>query len=137
MGLYDTVLVPCPACELDYDAQSKGGHCTLTTYTMKDAPDDVYSDVNRHAPFICECGNMFDAPPRESEVFRLRAENVALRTLLADVWDRATDCDDRPEMDDLRERYASLFPPAPALERAPDTEASLLAALIAEMKADK
>ena len=79
MGLYDTVLVPCPACGLNYEAQSKSGDCTLTTYTTKDVPADVYAGVNRHAPFICECGNMFDAPPKSFD------DVEALKQELADA----------------------------------------------------
>jgi hypothetical protein len=60
MGCYDTVLLPCPECGKIYDAQSKSGDCLLRVYNFNDAPDDVMSNVNRHAPFVCfECGTVF------------------------------------------------------------------------------
>jgi len=59
MGCYDTVIVPCPLCGRGYGAQSKGGECELATYTIENAPGDVVSDINRHAPFECECGAEF------------------------------------------------------------------------------
>ena len=58
MGMFDSVKVPCPKCGELYEAQSKGGDCLLRTYSLDEAPADVLSDVNRHAPFrcdICEC----------------------------------------------------------------------------------
>lgn len=59
MGCFDTILVPCPKCGLLYPAQSKGGNCTLERYSFEDAPEDVMSNVNRHAPFTCDCGAVF------------------------------------------------------------------------------
>ncbi len=60
MGMFDTVLVPCPACGEPSEFQSKGGDCTLTTYTLDEAPDDVLRDVNRHAPNHCtKCDTKF------------------------------------------------------------------------------
>jgi hypothetical protein len=83
MGLYDTVVVPCPNCGTKSYFQSKGGECVLETYELDEAPDDVMSDVNRHGPATCEkCHHVFDAPTRETEVQRLRA---ALREAL-DAW---------------------------------------------------
>ena len=60
MGMYDTVVLNCPACGGVHWAQSKGGDCILGHYKLNEAPVDVLSDVNRHAPFECEeCGCMF------------------------------------------------------------------------------
>lgn len=53
MGCYDSVQVPCPVCGKLYYAQSKGGPCKLKDYTLENAPQDVLSDINRHAPFFC------------------------------------------------------------------------------------
>lgn len=60
MGCYDTVVVNCPKCGREHYLQSKGGECLLKEYTLKNCPVDVLSDVNRHAPFNCECGVVFD-----------------------------------------------------------------------------
>lgn len=60
MGCFDTVMVPCPICGAHSEFQSKGGDCLLRTYNLEDAPADVLSDVNRHAPNQCEkCGIWF------------------------------------------------------------------------------
>ena len=60
MGMFDTVLVPCPTCGTTSDFQSKSGDCTLAAYTLDEAPDDVLMDVNRHSPQTCrKCGTRF------------------------------------------------------------------------------
>ena len=61
MGVYDTVLVPCPICGTEAEFQSKSGPCRLTVYRLWEAPADVLANVNRHAPQTCEkCGAVFD-----------------------------------------------------------------------------
>lgn len=61
MGMYDSVEVPCPKCGELSDFQSKGGDCLLRCYTLEDCPDDVLSNVNRHAPNKCRlCGTLFE-----------------------------------------------------------------------------
>lgn len=59
MGLFDTVLVNCPKCGKENEFQSKGGDCSLNVYTLEDCPGDVLSDVNRHSPHTCDCGELF------------------------------------------------------------------------------
>ena len=60
MGLYDTVMVPCPQCGTSAEFQSKSGVCNLDTYALHEAPDDVLLGVNRHAPATCvKCGVRF------------------------------------------------------------------------------
>lgn len=60
MGMFDSVMVPCPKCGKLSEFQSKGGACILKEYTLGTAPADVLSDVNRHAPNTCEdCGTLF------------------------------------------------------------------------------
>ena len=70
MGLYDEVIVPCPECGRTKNFQSKSGECLLDTYTLKNCPDDVLKDVNRHSPYECECGCLFqvDTFKRKSEI---------------------------------------------------------------------
>lgn len=62
MGVYDTVSVPCPKCGALYYAQSKGSYDkAFRVFEFSEMPDDVMSDVNRHAPFECEnCGVVFE-----------------------------------------------------------------------------
>ena len=59
MGCFDTILVPCPRCGQKYGAQSKSGSCDLNAFELMEAPQDVLEDVNRHAPFYCQCGATF------------------------------------------------------------------------------
>jgi hypothetical protein len=60
VGMYDTVMVPCPQCGALSEFQSKSGNCKLDEYTLDEAPDVVLLDVNRHAPHTCaKCGVRF------------------------------------------------------------------------------
>ena len=60
MGVYDTVIVPCPTCGECGEFQSKSGKCLLETYSLDEAPDDILLDVNRHAPMRChKCGTLY------------------------------------------------------------------------------
>jgi len=60
MGMFDSVMVPCPQCGEEHEAQSKSGLCCLDFYPLKDAPDVTLADVNRHAPFTCaKCACVF------------------------------------------------------------------------------
>jgi hypothetical protein len=71
MGMFDSIMLPCPKCGTLYEAQTKGGDCYLQVYSFEDAPQDAMGDVNRHAPFICDnCGTKFkvELSPRIVEV---------------------------------------------------------------------
>jgi len=59
VGMFDTIMVPCPRCGKKCEAQSKSGSCLLDVFEMKDAPQEVLADVNCQAPFHCECGAIF------------------------------------------------------------------------------
>lgn len=67
MGMYDTIMVPCPECKALYGAQTKSGACFMETYQLEDAvkgtdmeAQAALLDVNRHAPFVCgTCGTAF------------------------------------------------------------------------------
>ena len=60
MGMFDSVMVPCPTCGERSEFQSKSGDCLLAVYELADCPPDVLADVNRHAPNACEkCGSIF------------------------------------------------------------------------------
>ena len=60
MGVYDSVLLPCPKCGALKEAQSKSGDCLCRIFEFGKAPDDVMTNVNRHAPFTClKCGTNF------------------------------------------------------------------------------
>lgn len=59
MGMYDSVMVNCPQCGKEHEFQSKSGDCLLEVYTLKNCPDDVMAGVNRHSPYNCDCGTLF------------------------------------------------------------------------------
>jgi len=59
MGTYDSVMAPCPKCGKEMEFQSKSGPCELKTFSLKDAPEDVLYNVNRHSPAECDCGCLF------------------------------------------------------------------------------
>jgi len=60
MGMYDTVLIPCPNCDVEYHAQSKSGSCVMDEYPITSVPANVAENINRHAPFTCSaCGQLF------------------------------------------------------------------------------
>lgn len=41
MGMFDSVILVCPLCKQDVEAQSKSGPCMLKKYTIQDAPISV------------------------------------------------------------------------------------------------
>lgn len=77
MGMYDTVLVPCPKCGEESEFQSKGGDCLLFGYRLEDCPQDVLRDINRHSPNECEkCGTSFAIELQEVVKLVGRAVNL-------------------------------------------------------------
>jgi hypothetical protein len=58
--MYDSVWVECPKCGQANEFQSKGGDCLLNNYNLQKCPDDVMSDINRHSPYRCECGAVYE-----------------------------------------------------------------------------
>lgn len=78
--MYDVVLVNCPNCGKEHEFQSKGGNCSLEVYTLEKCPDDVLQDVNRHSPYVCECGEVFQVDiPRRAAVERYSVPAVRVR----------------------------------------------------------
>jgi len=54
MGVFDSVMVPCAKCNNLLEFQSKGAMDPfMHTYNLENAPDDVMTDINRHAPIEC------------------------------------------------------------------------------------
>lgn len=61
MGMYDTVMVPCPKCGTESEFQTKSGPCALGVYKLSEAPVDVLGDINRHGPNACmKCDAVFE-----------------------------------------------------------------------------
>lgn len=60
MGMFDSVMVPCPKCGECAEFQSKGGDCTLAVYTLDEAPTDVLSDIDKYPEACKKCGTVFE-----------------------------------------------------------------------------
>jgi len=75
MGMYDVVLVNCPKCGKENEFQSKSGSCTLSYYKFKECPDDVFEDINRHAPYKCDCGILIIIDTDRKKVVEYLKEN--------------------------------------------------------------
>lgn len=98
MGMYDTIALPCPKCGEIYYAQSKSGDCLLYNYTFENCPENVMQNVNRHAPFLCDCGISFKVtfnPKPEiveteqvSDDFTELSENASIDDILSNFIER-------------------------------------------------
>ena len=60
MVMFDSVYVSCPKCGKEKEFQSKSGDCLMYVYDLKDCPDDTLLNVNRHSPYTCKCGTVFE-----------------------------------------------------------------------------
>ena len=61
MGMFDSIMVPCPKCGKRSEFQSKSGECYLNVYLLETCPPDALADVNRHAPNTCDqCGTLYE-----------------------------------------------------------------------------
>jgi hypothetical protein len=58
MGLFDTVLIPCPRCGTEYEEQTKAGDCELATYRLAEAPPELKADIANRT-LLCGCGMLF------------------------------------------------------------------------------
>jgi len=79
MDCYDTIMIFCPRCGTTHGAQSEGGRGALAIYALRDAPEDVMADVNRHAPFVCRaCATVFEVDVQNRKTVQLQktAEEV-------------------------------------------------------------
>ena len=82
MGMFDSVYVPCPKCNTEAEFQSKGGDCCLENYTLKDVPNNVLSDINRHSPKVCsECGESFYVKVKQEKPAIRQYDNFIERTI--------------------------------------------------------
>lgn len=81
MGMFYSVLVPCPKCGEKSEFQSKGGECLLQVYELEDCPFDVLSDINRHAPNTClKCGAVFEVGEGCGTVFEVKVKEKLSKT---------------------------------------------------------
>lgn len=64
MGMFDSVMVPCPNCGTRKEFQSKSGPCDLDVFNFEECPPEVLANVNRHSPLRCgQCGTWFQVEP--------------------------------------------------------------------------
>lgn len=60
MGVFDSVMAPCPECGARHEFQSKSGDCSLAVFELEDAPEEVLAGAIRHAPIACaRCGTPY------------------------------------------------------------------------------
>lgn len=59
MGMFDSVMVPCPSCGTVNEFQSKGGLCQLRCYTPENAPADVLGDAVANVEKCSNCGEEY------------------------------------------------------------------------------
>ena len=59
MGMFDSVMVPCPKCGKPVEFQSKEGACDMSVYSIESAPIPILYDIINW-PVYCEaCGQWF------------------------------------------------------------------------------
>lgn len=86
MGMYDTVMVPCPTCGTKHEFQSKSGECLLDIVELDECPDDILANVNRHSPYRCECGAVFEVDIKTKKSVLISITEQIELTLLEAVW---------------------------------------------------
>ncbi len=59
MGMYDSVMVPCPKCGERSEFQSKSGACTLAVFSLECAPDVVLFGLGDSTEHCAKCGTHF------------------------------------------------------------------------------
>lgn len=55
MGMFDSLMVPCPKCGAMVEFQSKAGECILAEYTIEDCPIVILADLMGEKE-KCACG---------------------------------------------------------------------------------
>jgi len=55
MGMFDTVIVPCPKCGKQLEFQSKAGPCMLKRYNYKSVPPEIANSIDGDSE-TCSCG---------------------------------------------------------------------------------
>lgn len=56
MGMFDSVMVPCPACGKLMDFQSKAWDCDMLTFQLENAPPEILMDIMNEPKFHQACG---------------------------------------------------------------------------------
>jgi hypothetical protein len=84
MGMFDTVLVKCPKCGEENAFQSKSGECVMEYYALENCPDNVLFNVNRHSPYQCDCGTLYevDIPARKAIISKPKTK----KEVETEIW---------------------------------------------------
>lgn len=76
MGMFDEVSIKCPECQKYILFQSKAGPCTLTCYSLKNAPLAVLASLNekgKNDRLYCEyCNAQLEIPIRFTATVRVK-----------------------------------------------------------------
>lgn len=58
MGMFDSVIVPCPKCNEDQiEFQSKAGKCELVDYSVQSVPMEIALDIDNTSESCRTCGH--------------------------------------------------------------------------------
>jgi len=57
MGMFDSVMVPCPTCGERVEFQSKEGECLCSVFTLANAPTEVVWDIINSPERCGNCGS--------------------------------------------------------------------------------
>ena len=55
MGVYNTILVPCPECDNKVEFQTKTGDCSLSIYNISCAPHEDIKGILGRSNYCKEC----------------------------------------------------------------------------------
>ncbi len=81
MGMFDSTMVPCPACGKPVEFQSKEWNCNMDVWQLDEAPTAVLRDIMNYPEYCRHCGAWFalvdpDYPPGPPPRPKLRAAIV-------------------------------------------------------------
>jgi hypothetical protein len=62
MGMFDSVMVPCPKCGELVEFQSKSGPCMCRTFTLDTVPPEILVGAYKDSPSKCRCGEVVHLP---------------------------------------------------------------------------
>lgn len=57
MGMFDSVMVPCPKCGKPLEFQSKADECAMNVWPLEKAPSHVLSDIMNEPIYHRTCGH--------------------------------------------------------------------------------
>ena len=60
MGMFDSVMVPCPSCLKREEFQSKSGPCLLQQHDLEYCPQEILDGLECSSAAVCDnCGTRF------------------------------------------------------------------------------